>query len=156
CNGGGAVGGDPEMRNYGEDETPSADMAEDHPLNPEAYRWTTYAERLQTAGVTWKVYQEYDNFGDNRLSVFPAFRPWRGASELYRRGRSWGRGGKPGAPRPRSDGEQLVAASRHDIESGALPQVSWIVTAADLSEHPTAEPAKGEHVTAKLIEALVD
>ena len=27
CNGGGTVGGDPEMSNYGEDETPSADMA---------------------------------------------------------------------------------------------------------------------------------
>jgi phospholipase C len=63
---------------------------------------------------------------------------------------------KTGADRQRSDGEQLVEAFRADIAAGKLPQVSWIVTAADLSEHPTAEPSKGEHVCAKLIEALVD
>ncbi len=156
CNGGGTVGGDPVMSNYGEDETPSADMSEDHQLRPDAYRWTTYAERLQQAGISWKVYQEYDNFGDNLLSVFPTFRPCAKDSDFYRRGRSWVSEGKTGADRTRSDGEQLVEAFRRDIESGQLPQVSWIVTAADLSEHPTAEPAKGEHVTAKLIEALVD
>lgn len=156
CNGGGTVGGDPEMSNYGEDETPSADMTEDHPLRPDAYRWTTYAERLQAAGVSWKVYQEYDNFGDNLLSVFPPFRPAAKDSELYRRGRAWVSEQAAGADRTRSDGEQLVAAFRRDLANGQLPQVSWIVTAADLSEHPTAEPSKGEHVTAKLIEALVD
>ncbi|CAH0351185.1 Non-hemolytic phospholipase C [Sphingobium sp. CECT 9361] len=156
CNGGGGVGGDPQMHNYGEDETPSADMATDKPIDPKAYNWTTYAERLQAAGIAWKVYQEYDNFGDNLLSVFPPFRPCAEDSELYRRGRSWVSEQAQGKDRTRSDGEQLVAAFRRDIESGQLPQISWIVTAADLSEHPTAEPSKGEHVTAKLIEALVD
>jgi phospholipase C len=156
CNGGGGVGGDPEMSNYGEDQTPSADMAEDHPLRPGAYHWTTYAERLQTAGVSWKVYQEYDNFGDNLLSVFPAFRPCDKDSPLYRRGRSWVSEHKEGLDRMRSDGDQLVEAFRADIAAGILPQVSWIVTSADLSEHPRAIPAKGENVTARLIEALVD
>jgi phospholipase C len=156
CNGGGTVGGDPEMSNYGEDETPSADMREDKALRAGAYPWTTYAERLEQAGISWKVYQEYDNFGDNLLSVFPAFRPCATNSPLYRRGRAWVSEDKTGPDRTRSDGEQLVAAFRRDIERGQLPQVSWIVTAADLSEHPKAEPSKGEHVTARLIEALVD
>lgn len=156
CNGGGTVGGDPQMQNYGEDETPSADMATDQPIDAGAYGWTTYAERLQAAGVTWKVYQEYDNFGDNLLSVFPPFRPCAKDSELYRRGRSWVSEHAEGNDRTRSDGEQLVAAFRHDIETGQLPQISWIVTATNLSEHPNAEPAKGEHVTAGLIEALID
>ena len=156
CNGGGTVGGDPEMTNYGEDETPSADMATDKPLRPDAYRWTTYAERLQAAGIAWKVYQEYDNYGDNLLSIFPPFRPCARDSDLYRRGRAWVSEHAAGADRTRSDGEQLVAAFRRDLAAGQLPQVSWIVTAADLSEHPKAEPSKGEHVTAKLIEALVD
>lgn len=156
CNGGGGVGGDPEMSNYGEDETPSADMTQDRPLRPDAYRWTTYAERLQRAGIAWKVYQEYDNFGDNLLSVFPPFRPCDPASDLYRRGRSWVSEHRSGPDRTRSDGEQLIRAFREDIAAGTLPQVSWIVTAADLSEHPTAEPAKGEHITAGLIEALID
>lgn len=156
CNGGGTVGSDPQMHNYGEDETPSADMAEDRPLRPDAYRWTTYAERLQTAGISWNVYQEHDNFGDNVLSVFPPFRACDRDSDMYRRGRSWVSEHKTGADRTRSDGEQLVEAFRRDVAGGKLPQVSWIVTAADLSEHPTAEPSKGEHVTAQLIEALVD
>ncbi|MES2020294.1 MAG: phospholipase C, phosphocholine-specific [Pseudomonadota bacterium] len=156
CNGGGTVGGDPEMDNYGEDETPSADMATDQPLRPDAYRWTTYAERLEQAGVSWKVYQEYDNFGDNTLSVFPAFRPCARDSALYRRGRSWVSEHKIGADRTRSDGEQLVEGFRRDLAAGTLPQVSWIVTAADLSEHPTAVPARGEHLCAELIAALVD
>lgn len=156
CNGGGMVGGDPEMDNYGEDQTPSANMAEDKPLRDDAYRWTTYAERLEKAGISWRVYQEYDNFGDNLLSVFPAFRPCPIDSPLYRRGRAWVSEDKTGPDRTRSDGEQLVAAFRKDLSEGALPQVSWIVTAAHLSEHPKAVPAKGEHLCAKLIEALVD
>lgn len=156
CNGGGGTGGDPEMHNYGEDETPSADMTTDKPLRPGAYGWTTYAERLQDAGISWNVYQEYDNFGDNLLSVFPAFRPCPRDSELYKRGRSWVSEDAQGADRTRSDGEQLVEAFRRDVEHGTLPQISWIVTAADLSEHPTAEPSKGEHVSAGLVAALVD
>ncbi len=156
CNGGGTVGGDPQMQNYGEDQTPSADMATDQPLDPNAYSWTTYAERLQAAGIDWKVYQEYDNFGDNLLSVFPKFRPCAKDGELYRRGRSSVSEHASGGDRTRSDGEQLVAAFRQDIERGKLPQISWIVTSADFSEHPNAEPAKGEHLTAKLVEALID
>ncbi|HEY2402972.1 MAG TPA: phospholipase C, phosphocholine-specific [Steroidobacteraceae bacterium] len=157
CNGGGGVGGEPEMSNYGEDDTPWADMAEDRKLHRhDAFRWTTYAERLQAAGVSWKVYQEYDNFGDNTMSFFPAFRSCTKDSDLYRRCRSWVSESKPQPDRTRSDGEQLVEAFRSDIAAGRLPQISWIVTAADLSEHPKAVPAKGEHVTARLIEALVD
>jgi len=156
CNGGGTVGGDPEMSNYGEDETPSADMAEDRPMARGPYDWTTYAERLEAAGVSWKVYQEYDNYGDNILSVFKPFRPCDRASPLYARARAWVSEHKTGEDRTRSDGEQLVDAFRADLAADRLPQVSWIVTAKDLSEHPTAEPSKGEHVCAKLIEALVD
>ena len=38
------------------------------------YDWTTYAERLEQAGVSWKVYQEWDNFGDNSLEYFKSFK----------------------------------------------------------------------------------
>ena len=154
CNGAGSVGGDPVLSNYGEDETPSADMAEDRPMK--AYTWTTYAERLEKAGVTWKVYQEYDNFGDNILHCFASFRPCDTSSNLYKRGRSWVSEHKTGPDRTRSDGQQLVDAFRADIAAGQLPQVSWIVTAAALSEHPSYTPAEGENVCAKLIQALTD
>jgi phospholipase C len=156
CNGGGKVGGDPVMDNYGEDETPSANMDEDQPLAHGPLRWTTYAERLEAAGISWKIYQEYDNFGDNVLSVFAPFRPCDKDSPLYQRGRCWvSESHDDPAERTRSDGDQLVAAFRADVSADRLPQVSVIVSAADLSEHPTHEPAKGEDLCAKLVEALV-
>ncbi|OXH81142.1 hypothetical protein CA830_41630, partial [Burkholderia multivorans] len=35
------------------------------------YEWKTYPERLQEAGVSWKVYQNMpDNFTDNALAGF--------------------------------------------------------------------------------------
>ncbi len=158
CNGGGAVGGDPEMENYGEDQTPTSDMATDQPLPKGPLTWTTYPERLEAKGVSWKVYQEYDNFQDNLLSVFKPFRELKDKrSPLYRFGRAWVTEHESDpVKRKRSDGIPLVEAFRKDLASGSLPQVSWIVTAADLSEHPEYEPAKGENICAKLIEALVD
>ncbi len=157
CNGGGKVGGDPEMDNYGEDQTPTSDMATDKPLPRGPLEWMTYPERLEARGITWKVYQEYDNFQDNLLSVFKPYRHAPKDSALYRRGRSWVTEHETDpAKRKRSDGQPLVEAFRKDLASGRLPQVSWIVTAADLSEHPQYEPAKGENVCARLIEALVD
>lgn len=38
------------------------------------YDWTTYPERLQEAGVSWQVYQEWDNFTDNNLDFFARFK----------------------------------------------------------------------------------
>ena len=38
------------------------------------YGWTTVPERLQSAGISWKTYQEWDNFGDNNLEYFTAFK----------------------------------------------------------------------------------
>jgi phospholipase C len=32
------------------------------------FSWTTYAERLQNAGISWKVYQQSNNFDDNALA----------------------------------------------------------------------------------------
>src|SRR6202012_5829658 len=49
-------------------------------------RWTTYAERLQAGGVSWRVYQEADNFGANMLTNFRRFRDAGHSSPLYRRG----------------------------------------------------------------------
>ncbi|RDI18923.1 phospholipase C [Rhodococcus sp. AG1013] len=37
------------------------------------YTWTTVPERLETAGVSWRTYQEWDNFTDNNLEYFVRF-----------------------------------------------------------------------------------
>jgi phospholipase C len=42
----------------------------DHP----GYEWTTYAERLEAAGISWQVYQEWDNFTDNAIEYFVPFK----------------------------------------------------------------------------------
>lgn len=38
------------------------------------YTWPTVPERLQAAGVSWKTYQEWDNFTDNNLEYFVTFK----------------------------------------------------------------------------------
>jgi phospholipase C len=86
---------------------------------PRPHEWTTYAERLQAAGVSWKVYQEYDNFGDNILSVFKPFRPCPRTRPSISVAAPGCPEDKTGADRTRSDGEQLVEAFRADIAAGA-------------------------------------
>ncbi|MGK5628781.1 phosphocholine-specific phospholipase C [Streptomyces sp. URMC 123] len=38
------------------------------------YAWTTYPERLERAGRSWKTYQEWENFTDNNLEFFARFK----------------------------------------------------------------------------------
>ena len=118
-----------------------------------AYRWPTYAERLQAAGVSWRVYQEFDNYGDNALAYFANFRGIGPDSPLYQRGRAWVEGSNA-ANAKTANGDHLVAAFAKDVAADALPQVSWIVAPYLLCEHPSARPADGEALTARLIAAL--
>lgn len=54
---------------------PVIDNSGDHLDASVTYNWTTYPERLQAAGVSWKVYQNMpDNFTDNPLAGFKAYR----------------------------------------------------------------------------------
>lgn len=138
--------------NNADDGNWTADMARDNP-NFAGHRWSTYAERLQSAGVSWKVYQEYDNYGDNSLPYFKNFRNLDRSGDLYRRGREW----VPGSTADNaaaSRGEHLIAAFARDVQQGTLPQVSWLVAPYIMSEHPAATPAYGESLTARLLAAL--
>lgn len=38
------------------------------------YTWTTYPERLEEAGHSWRVYQEWDNYTNNNLEFFARFK----------------------------------------------------------------------------------
>ena len=130
----------------------TADMANDNTAFP-GFGWTSYAERLQAAGVSWKVYQEHDNYGDNALAYFSAFRGVAKDSPLYQRGRTWAPGSTP-ANAKASRGEHLVADFARDVAAGTLPQVSWLVAPYIMSEHPSASPGYGQTLTARLIDAL--
>ncbi len=115
--------------------------------------WTTYAERLHQAGVSWRVYQEHDNYGDNSLAYFKAFRGLATDDPLHSRGRAIVPGSTAENAKD-SDMGHLVAAFAADVAAGKLPQVSWIVASAKYSEHPEAPPAFGESLTARLLQAL--
>jgi phospholipase C len=140
------------VANPPEEKNETADPAKDSP-EFKGLTWPTYAERLQAAGVSWRVYQEHDNFGDNGLSYFANFRGIGPDSVLYQRGRAWAPGSGPETDKT-SQGEHLVAQFAADVAADSLPQVSWIVTSYRLSEHPQGSPSDGAFLIARLIEAL--
>jgi phospholipase C len=105
------------------------------------FSWTTYAERLQAAGISWRVYQQSNNFDDNALAWFASFKSARPGQPLHDLGM---------ATVP-----DLVAAFANDVANNTLPQVSWIIAPDYLSEHANFKPAYGENLTAQLLAALV-
>jgi len=147
----------------GNDEVTAVDNPKDEtnetadPANDaKAFRplaWTTYAERLEKAGVSWRVYQEYDNYGDNALAYFRNFRSDVPASALHEKARSWAPGSNA-ANAKTSRGEHLVAQFAGDVAANRLPQVSWIVAPTIMSEHPQAPPSYGEQLSWQLLDAL--
>ncbi|MGN5373383.1 MAG: phospholipase C, phosphocholine-specific [Sphingomonas hengshuiensis] len=138
--------------NDGVDPNPGADMAKDDPRFA-GLGWTPYPARLTRAGVTWRVYQEYDNYSDNPLGYFAEFRDLDPAGADYARARAWAAGSTP-ANADASRGEHLIRAFAADVAADRLPQVSWIVAPFHMCEHPDAPPAYGQMLTARLIAAL--
>jgi phospholipase C len=124
---------DPDGQNGG----PVVDNSEAVP-----YTWTTYAERLQAAGITWRNYQEPDTGDDNPLAWFKQFQEAPKTSRLYQRGI---------APVPPGT---LAQAFAEDIRNDNLPQVSWIIGTNASSEHPPYLPAVGATVIHELLAAL--
>ena len=104
------------------------------------FTWTTYPERLQNAGITWKVYQQTDNYDDNALAWFVQYRNATPGNPLYDNGM---------ATVP-----DLVAAFKKDVTNGTLPRVSWIIAPTTYSEHPPYSPANGAALTKQLLDAL--
>lgn len=132
------AGGGPAISNS-HDSFPDQGGAKD------AYRWTTYPERLQAAGVSWRIYQDMaDLFSDNPLVGFKQYR------EAHQ--------GVAGSdPRLVRDGLSTYRLDRlkADVLAGALPQVSWIIAGAQDSEHPgPSSPAQGADFTARVLDAL--
>jgi phospholipase C len=103
------------------------------------FTWTTYPERLQAAGVSWRVYHEVDDYDDNPLKFFASFQNLVDNDPLF-----------DAAMRNRS-----ADAFVTDVAKGDIPQVSWIVAPAAKSEHPSWAPAVGEDLTATILAALM-
>lgn len=109
------------------------------------YNWTTYAERLQAAGIDWRHYQNLaDNFGDNPVQNFMAYR------RAFR-----GEPGSDPALKDRALSTRDLDQLKADVLRGHLPQVSWIIGTAEGSEHPgPSSPAQGADYMARVIDAL--
>lgn len=105
--------------------------------NEEAgYAWTTYPERLEQAGVSWKIYQDVGdgldaaggwgwiedayrgNYGDNSLLYFDQYRNAKPGDPLYDKART-GTDAK--------NGEGFFDTLRADVTAGKLPRSpgSW-------------------------------
>jgi len=105
---------------------------------PGGFRWTTYAERLEKAGVSWKVYQQSDNYGCNMLEYFAKFKEAPRDSRLHNRGMIREPEGK----------------FEYDAANDNLPTVSWIITTSTQSEHPEFMPAAGAAFVASKLDAI--
>ncbi|MFJ1706253.1 phosphocholine-specific phospholipase C [Kitasatospora sp. NPDC088346] len=132
--------------------------------NDEAgYAWTTYPERLEAAGISWKVYQDIGdgldangswgwigdpfrgNYGDNSLLYFKQYQNARLGEPLHDQART-------GTDARRGEGffDQLKA----DVKGGTLPQVSWIAAPEAFTEHPSWPANYGAWYIAQVLEAL--
>jgi phospholipase C len=134
--------------------------------NAEAgYAWTTYPERLEAAGVSWKIYQDIGtgldkagnwgcadnayigNYGDNSLLYFDQYRAAQPGSPLHAKART-------GTNIAADPTQTLFDTLKADIAAGTLPAVSWIVAPEAYSEHPNWPANYGAWYISQVLEAL--
>ncbi len=104
--------------------------------------WETMPERLQAAGVSWKVYNH--PLAELALSPLPYFKAFNdpvsvAGFELFSRALA------PSWP------DDFTA----DVAAGRLPSVSWLIPPLAQCEHPAAPPEYGENFTQTVLQALV-
>ena len=136
--------------------------------NAEAgYDWSTYPERLERNGISWKVYQDVGvglnaagfwgwtsdpfigNYGDNSLLYFHQYQnaaPGTPLADGAKTGTEVNALGR--TP------ERLFDVFRTDVENGRLPQVSWIVAPEAYTEHPNWAPDFGAWYVSQVIDIL--
>jgi phospholipase C len=132
--------------------------------NAEAgYGWYTYPERLQKAGVSWKVYQDIGlglnaanfwgftddayigNFGDTSLLYFHQYQNAPDSSPLAQKARTGTNIAVSGS---------LFDSFAADVKANKLPQVSWVVAPEAYSEHPNWPANFGAWYVSQVLDAL--
>jgi len=127
------------------------------------YDWSTYPERLETAGISWKIYQDIGdgldaagswgwtqdpfigNYGDNSLLYFNQYRNATPGNALYDKART----GTNVA-----DGGTYFDVLEADVANGTLPQVSYIVAPEAFSEHSNWPANFGAWYVAQVLDIL--
>jgi phospholipase C len=117
--------------------------------------WMTTPEYYEAAGVTWQIYQgmntdvttfgavpnsdlDTDNFDDNPLAWFKNYQTASNKSALGTKGMSY------------LGLDKFYA----DAKAGTLPQVSFIIGPAELSEHPPYQPKDGAWLQQQVVNAV--
>ncbi|MFE9021376.1 phosphocholine-specific phospholipase C [Streptomyces sp. NPDC007808] len=127
------------------------------------YGWTTYPERLEQAGISWKIYQDIGdgldaagswgwiadayrgNYGDNSLLYFNKYREAKPGDPWYDKART-------GTDVKNGDG--YFDRLRADVKAGRLPQISWIAAPEAFSEHSNWPSNYGAWYIAQVLDAL--
>jgi phospholipase C len=132
--------------------------------NAEAgYDWSTYPERLQKAGITWKIYQDaglgltadqywgwtddayIGNYGDNSLLYFYQYQNAQPGNPLA---------DKAKVGTDISVNGTLFDQFASDVKNGTLPQVSWVVAPEAYTEHPNWPANYGAWYVSNMLDAL--
>jgi phospholipase C len=138
--------------------------------NAEAgYDWSTFPELMNKAGISWKVYQDIGegltaagfwgwtgdkpyigNYGDNSLLYFHQYQNAAPGTPLAV-------GAKTGTNilAYNMDPVRLLDIFRQDVQSGRLPQVSYIVAPEAYTEHPNWAPNFGAWYISQFLDILV-
>ena len=93
---------------------------------------------LTKAGVSWKLYQENDNYGLNVLEYFDQYQAAPTSSPLYQNAMRFYQPGQ----------------FEYDAVHDRLPAVSWILPTSYQSEHPDFMPAAGADFVASKVNAI--
>ncbi|MFE2040686.1 phosphocholine-specific phospholipase C [Streptomyces sp. NPDC059477] len=127
------------------------------------YDWTTYPERLEAAGISWKIYQDIGdgldaagrwgwisdayrgNYGDNSLLYFNKYRNAKPGEPWYDKART-------GTDVKNGDG--YFDRLRADVAADTLPQISWIAAPEAFSEHSNWPTNYGAWYISQVLDAL--
>jgi phospholipase C len=104
----------------------------------QGYSWQTYPEMLTAAGVSWKIYQEADNYGMNVMEYFDQYQNAATSSPLYQNAMRFYQAGQ----------------FEYDAANDRLPTVSWVIPTSFQSEHPDFTPAAGADFVASKVNAI--
>jgi phospholipase C len=148
-------------------------------INNAYWVWNTFPEALQAAGVSWKIYQDLagqtfapdfgdgtnnsfaGNFTDNPVLYFNQYLNSPPGTPLFDKAC---KGTEiiniiPAASTPEQEwltwAEHLFDEFRTDVESGKLPQVSWIVGPAGYTEHADWPVDYGAWYMSQIFDILV-
>src|SRR5262249_1658591 len=128
------------------------------------YDWSTYPERLERAGISWRIYQDSGvglaaagawglshhphpaTLPHHPLLPFPHYQHAAPATPLADKAKT----GTTIRNQNRNP-EALLADFRADVQGGRLPQVSWIVAPEAYTEHPNWEPDFGAWYVSQVV-----